>query len=104
MVPELSFQDELFHTIGGTFRVKGDGSVTITIKKSLSHQPRVALAVAAHELCHYILGNNNIRKENTLQNEKMTDVYMFFLGFGKIFIEGHQEISGTTHGYLPKGQ
>lgn len=104
LIPKLLFQDTSLHKVGGTFQLKSDGTILITIKKSLELQPRVALAVIAHELCHYILGNNNIRKETTLLNEKMTDVCMFVLGFGRIFLEGRQEMSGTAYGYLDPDQ
>lgn len=100
MIPDIKFEDTILHQAGGTFQVKGDGRVFITVQRALEQQPKVALAVLSHELCHYILGSNNIRKQPTLENEKMTDVCMFVLGFGKLFLEGFQSLKGSTYGYL----
>ncbi len=98
-IPELIFKD-VSNDSGGTFQVNEEGAVLITIKKSLCHDYKVALAVLSHELCHYILGSNLIKKDDTLLNEKMTDVCMFVLGFGELFMRGQQDIAGTSYGYL----
>ena len=102
MVPRIEFSGVRPDT-GGSFEVDGEGYVVIKLKASLRKQSDVALAVLAHELCHYILGSNGIRKENTLQNEKLTDTCMFVLGFGQIFLRGYNKarfMSNMKYGYL----
>ena len=103
-VPEVVYQSDLFGQSAGAFHELEDRRVKITIDPSLQNKPRAALAVLAHELCHYILRSNDIRKEPTLMDEKLTDVSMFVLGFGELFWEGQKSLSGKTLGYLPQDQ
>jgi len=49
-----------------------------------------AQAILAHEVCHYILNNSGIRKSDTEQNERYTDLCMFVCGFGQIFLAGYK--------------
>lgn len=89
---------------GGTFEVDEEGYVTITIDSALQNNHRAALAVLSHELCHYILGSNGIKRSARLANEQLTDVCMFVLGFGDIFLNGYQTAPNRIYGYLKSEQ
>jgi hypothetical protein len=73
----------------GFFRVD-DGWVTISINPRFSGEHKVACAILAHEICHYILENSGIRLENEQMNERYTDLCMFALGFGEVLLAGYQ--------------
>ena len=98
-IPRLVFKGQKKDS-GGTFEVDGAGYVTISIDIALQSNYKTALAVLAHELCHYILGSNGIKKEDRLANEQLTDVCMFVLGFGDVFLKGHRGQAAKTYGYL----
>lgn len=48
------------------------------------------ISILAHECTHYLLLSNNIKIENTMKNECLTDVTAIVLGFGKFMIEGYK--------------
>ncbi len=73
----------------GQFKVDGEGWVTITIDQAYKYDKQSSLSILAHELCHYVLESSGIRKADTLDNERMTDVCMFVLGFGDIYLQGY---------------
>lgn len=89
-VPRIIYQDTGNNT-GGLFEVDEDGYVTISIKSEFKYKNSAIDAVLAHELCHYILNSAGIKRQDTLENEKITDVCMFVLGFGRIFLAGYKE-------------
>lgn len=48
------------------------------------------ISILAHECTHHLLLSNNIKIENRIQNECLTDVTAIVLGFGKFMIEGYK--------------
>lgn len=48
------------------------------------------ISILAHECTHYLLLSNNIKIEDRMQNECLTDVTAIVLGFGKFMIEGYK--------------
>lgn len=74
---------------GGTFGSKG-GWATMTISTALNGNQKAIRAVLAHEVCHYVLNCSAIREEDPEWNEKLTDLCMFVLGLGEIFLDGYK--------------
>ena len=72
----------------GTFSVDEEGYVSININPFYNESKKVVCSIVSHEICHYILENTGIRKSDKLENEQMTDVCMFVLGFGKVYRAG----------------
>ena len=48
------------------------------------------ISIIAHECTHYLLMSNNIKLENRIKNECLTDVTAVILGFGKYMINGYK--------------
>jgi hypothetical protein len=89
MVPRVSIERiEKHHA--GLFTVDAEGWVKISIRPDFMSDISEAQAILAHEFCHYILENTGIRKRNNHQNERYTDLCMFVLGLGEIFLKGYK--------------
>ncbi|MGH6984201.1 MAG: hypothetical protein ACREEI_08240, partial [Stellaceae bacterium] len=86
--------------------VENDGWVKISVGKNFMLDPKSARAILCHEFCHYVLEANGIREPTTHANERLTDVAIFVLGLGDIFLAGyHREAEvnyrpGHRLGYL----
>jgi hypothetical protein len=80
----------------GLFRVV-DGWVRIEVDPFLARDFRVAAAILAHETAHYVLEYNGIRRPDTQANERLTDIAMFVLGFGQVFLNGYRVQSGVAY-------
>lgn len=74
----------------GSFQEDDEGFVTLKIGQEFKNNHDATCAVLAHEICHYILNNSGIRRKDTADNEQLTDVCMFVLGFGTIFLNGYK--------------
>ena len=48
------------------------------------------ISILAHECTHHLLLSNNIKIENRIQNECLTDITAIVLGFGKFMVEGYK--------------
>jgi hypothetical protein len=84
---------------------ESDGRVTLTVSDEFFDNRAAASAILCHELSHYVLAASGIREANTLSNERMTDVGIFVLGLGDIFLNGYKSAHtqyrrGHTLGYL----
>jgi hypothetical protein len=87
--PNIIFTDTPSKT-AGFFRVDEAGYVSITINSRFMLDRKSTYAVLSHELCHYILENSGIRRKNTLENERLTDICMFVLGYDELFLNGYK--------------
>lgn len=74
---------------GGTFGSR-DGWAVMTLSNDLVADEKAVRAVLAHEVCHYVLNCSSMREEDTELNEKLTDLCMFVLGLGNIYLEGYR--------------
>lgn len=74
---------------GGTFGSR-DGWAVMTLSEDLVADQKAVRAVLAHEVCHYVLNCSGLREEDTESNEKLTDLCMFVLGLGNIYLEGYR--------------
>jgi hypothetical protein len=84
----------------GLFTVDPQGWVKISVHQDFVKDNCLAQAILAHEVCHYILGNSGIRKSETILNERYTDLCMFVLGLGEVFLTGYKR-GADQPGYPP---
>lgn len=62
--------------------------ILINIQNDMSMD--TVISILAHECTHYLLLSNNIKIENRMQNECLTDITAIVLGFGKFMVEGYK--------------
>jgi hypothetical protein len=74
----------------GQFRVDEEGYTFIEVDNRFSLDMKASYAILSHELCHYILETSGIRETDTSENERLTDICMFVLGFGHVFLQGYK--------------
>lgn len=55
-------------------------------------------AVLCHELAHFILDHNGFRKDDTNENERLTDLFVFKCGQGLIYLQGILDADGSDDG------
>lgn len=91
----------------GQFRADEDGYTFIEIDNRFLLDIKASYSILSHELCHYILETSGIRETDTNENERLTDICMFVLGFGPLFLQGYKRDlaqtsfrSGYRVGYL----
>ena len=68
-------------------------------------------SILCHELAHFILDHNSIRKGTTHENEKLTDLFVFRCGQGLIYLQGILDLTTQNRqtvesklGYLSLGE
>lgn len=62
--------------------------IVIYIQNDMSLE--TVLSILAHECTHYLLLSNNIKIEDRIQNECLTDITAILLGFGDFMAEGYK--------------
>jgi hypothetical protein len=100
-VPELTPRVVVAPVVkgAGLFEEK-DGWVTLTVSDTFFLNHPAACSILCHEVCHYVLGANGIRGSDPLANERLTDVAMFVLGLGDVFLAGYRAGSSFQN-YAP---
>jgi hypothetical protein len=71
--------------------VEEDGWVKIVLSPTFASKPYAVQSILCHEVCHYVLEANGIRMKNKEDNERLTDIAMFVLGLGRIFLAGYRD-------------
>ncbi len=66
----------------------GESETTIRIHPNYVDNPFALAAILCHELAHFILDHNGLRKSNRNENEKLTDLFVFKCGQGLIYLQG----------------
>ena len=72
----------------------------ITLNIERTYSLNVITSILAHEISHYFLKVHNIRLQNKMQNEKLTDTTAIYLGFSKYLLDGYKKfetISGNSN-------
>ena len=75
------------------------GFTQILISRKVAFKTDQLTAVLAHELSHKFLRDHNIEKQETAENELLTDITSIYLGFGACVLKGIQGDEGKL-GYL----
>ena len=59
-------------------------------------------SILCHEICHHVLSVQGIKEEDTLQNERLTDVCVFVCGLGSIYLRDVRQ--GPERGYYDRNE
>jgi hypothetical protein len=76
--------------------VEDDGWVRLILSKDFALYPAASRAILCHEMSHYILFANGIRLADRADNERLTDVAIFVLGMGDIFLHGFRSKAASS--------
>ncbi|HEY5382478.1 MAG TPA: hypothetical protein VIJ65_09485 [Acidobacteriaceae bacterium] len=85
--------------------------VQIELSTKIVQFPEVVLSTLCHEITHKYLSRHNIKLDDTLANEKLTDTASVYLGLGIFMLEGcecerttyladRRSVTSTHMGYL----
>ncbi len=87
------------------------GETIIRIHPYYADNPFALTAILCHELAHFILDHNGLRKSNRAENEKLTDLFVFRCGQGLILLQGVFDVTNqgkqrieSRLGYLSPGE
>jgi hypothetical protein len=99
MVPHV-YVGQMPGVWAGSFEVDSQGWVKIGVSRNFMSDNLAAQAILAHEICHYILDSAGLRKSDTDENERYTDLCMFVLGFDEVFLNGYSRPASKSE-YRP---
>ena len=76
--------------VGAYFEKKENpkAKVYICVKNDMTYE--TVISVLAHECCHHLLISNEIRLDERIKNECLTDVTTALTGFGKYMVKGYE--------------
>jgi TPR repeat protein len=78
------------------------GTVVIRIKPSYMYD--TVISIAAHECAHHYLFHHNVRLEETLENERLTDIAVIYLGCGFYYSFGSNLGTTVSRDWNARGQ
>lgn len=85
--PKVEFSVQLPRTEPGHIEF-GNDSTIIRIHPKYRDEPFLLAAILCHELAHFILDHNGFNRPDLLENEKLTDLFVFKCGQGLIYLQG----------------
>lgn len=104
--PVVEFTSNLPKNEPGHIEFGWDKTI-IRIHPDFIENPFGLASVLCHELAHFILDQNGLRKSNEQENEKFTDFFVFRNGQGLIYLQGildltanHKQTTESKLGYL----
>ena len=104
--PKVEFTKNLPNQEPGHIEFGWDETI-IRIHPQYADNPFALTAILCHELAHFILDHNGLRKSDQKENEKLTDFFVFRCGQGLIYLQGVYDIVSqngetieSTLGYL----
>lgn len=74
----------------GNFHKATWNSSEITLNYNSSFDTTTIVAILAHEISHLFLNMRNIKFDNTLKNELLTDICAIYLGFERYMFLGYE--------------
>lgn len=74
----------------------GEYETIIRIHPDFLENPFALASILCHELAHFILDQNGLRKENKFDNEKLTDLFIFKCGQGLIYLQGILDVTSEN--------
>lgn len=74
----------------------GDYETVIRIHPNYTDNPFALASILCHEIAHFILDHNGLRKDNRNENEKLTDLFIFVCGQGLVHLQGVVEITSEN--------
>lgn len=108
--PRVEFTALLPENEPGHIEFSWDETI-IRIHPYYADNPFALTAILCHELAHFILDHNGLRKSNRVENEKLTDLFVFRCGQGLIYLQGVHDVTNQDEqriesrlGYLSLGE
>jgi hypothetical protein len=89
----ISIQSEAGQGYSGLYRVQGGSQPDILLLRTTRHGIQNILAILIHEYTHHFLRTHNVRLEDDLENEYLTDIATAYLGLGHYVIPGYEPIT-----------
>ena len=74
----------------------GEYETIIRIHPNYIDNPFALASILCHETAHFILDHNGLRKDNTNENEKLTDLFIFVCGQGLVHLQGILDITSEN--------
>lgn len=74
----------------------GENETIIRIHPNYVDNPFALASILCHELAHFILDHNGLRKSNRNENEKLTDLFVFKCGQGLIYLQGILDVTSEN--------
>ncbi len=74
----------------------GREETVIRIHPEYIDNPFALTSILCHELAHFILDQNGLRKNDRLENEKLTDFFVFRCGQGLIYLQGIYDVESQN--------
>lgn len=89
----VDFSDDIGDAAGLYFESEGTHFILVNSKHQNNRYE--AAAILAHELMHFcLIGEYNFRLEETLDNERLTDMATIYCGLGVVVLNGFEYSSG----------
>ncbi len=92
-------QDDKGSSTSGLYRVMGYDHSEILLIKKQRYKLKHLLAILAHEYTHHYLYEHGVKKDETSENEILTEIATAFLGIGQFLVEGYHPITWTSDYY-----
>jgi hypothetical protein len=93
--PRVEFTSNLPENEPGHIEFGWDETI-IRIHPDYIDNPFALASILCHELAHFILDHNGLRKSNRNENEKLTDLFVFKCGQGLIYLQGIVDITSEN--------
>ncbi|GEM_PF-3606705 len=72
----------------GIVELTKNHDIFVEIREEYKLSPSILAAILAHEVMHVYLNNHSIRLADTLENERLTDIAVFYFGLGVLYVNG----------------
>jgi tetratricopeptide (TPR) repeat protein len=93
--PRVEFTKLLLNNEPGHIEF-GEYETVIRIHPNYTHNPFALASILCHEIAHFVLDQNGLKKDNTNENEKLTDLFIFVCGQGLIHLQGILDITSEN--------
>ena len=74
----------------------GEYETVIRIHPDYTDNPFALASILCHEIAHFILDHNGLRKDDRNENEKLTDLFIFVCGQGLVHLQGIVDITSEN--------
>ena len=86
-------------SVTGLYKAVGYDHGEILLIKKAKYKLKHVLAILAHEYTHHYLYQHNVKKNDTDENEILTDLAAAYLGLGHFLVDGYEPIIWKSNYY-----
>jgi hypothetical protein len=95
-IPQIEIVSNLLLDAPGHIETSWEKAV-IKIQGVYRDNPFAVASILCHELAHFILNYNGLRKTNRDENERFTDLFVFRCGQGLIYLQGVYDVKSEAN-------